>query len=232
MLEKFIEKLSAPLNDGSVNIVCLGDSVTHGCFESGSDMHSHFDVFSSYTVKLHRALHSLYPQKIINVINSGIGGDCAARALSRFDRDVLAYHPDLVIIAFGVNDFGDIPLYLKSLGTMFDTLNDNGIPCIYMTEHMMNTYSAEDTSPSVKEYSKVTAKAQTDGTMDKLFSEGILLAKSKNIAVCDVYSRWKKLNKCGVDTTMMLANRINHPVRSLHDLFVSSLISAIFFENN
>ena len=72
-------------------------------------------------------------------------------------------------------------------------------------------------------------RAQTDGTMDKLFSEGILLAKSKNIAVCDVYSRWKKLNKCGVDTTMMLANRINHPVRPLHDLFVSSLISAIFF---
>ena len=42
----------------------------------------------------------------------------------------------------------------------------------------------------------------------------------------------EKLNKCGVDTTMMLANRINHPVRPLHDLFVSSLISAIFFENN
>ena len=67
MLETFRRKLAAPYTDGAVNIVALGDSVTHGCFESGTDMHSHFDVFESYTVKLHRALHTLYPSKIFNV---------------------------------------------------------------------------------------------------------------------------------------------------------------------
>ncbi|MGN1122571.1 MAG: SGNH/GDSL hydrolase family protein [Eubacteriales bacterium] len=232
MLESFHQKLAAPVSDGSVNIVCLGDSVTHGCFESGSEMHSHYDVFESYTVKLHRALHALYPAKIFNVINSGIGGETAARALARFERDVLAYHPDLVIIAFGVNDFGDAALYLRALEEMFDRLNAAHISCIYMTEHMMNTYVADDTAPSVKDYARVTAKAQTDGTMDALFESGKALAKQKNIAVCDVYAKWKALNRFGADTTMLLANRINHPTRPLHDLFVSSLISTMFFEGN
>ena len=176
MLEKFRKRLSGTFRDGSINIVCLGDSVTHGCFESGGGMHSAHDVFASYTVKLHKALHTLFPSVIFNVINSGIGGETAALALKRFDRDVLAYHPDLVVIAFGVNDFGDRELYLRSLGAMFDILNEHGIPAVYMTEHMMNTYSAEDTAPTVKEYSKVTAKAQTDGTMDAMFEGGKALA--------------------------------------------------------
>ena len=145
---------------------------------------------------------------------------------------MLAYHPDLVIIAFGVNDFGDRELYLRSIGEMFDALNARGISAIYMTEHMMNTYSAEDTAPSVKAYSERTAAAQTDGTMDALFEAGKALAREKNIAVCDVYSKWKHLYEYGADVTMLLANRINHPVRGMHDLFVSGLVSTMFFEGN
>jgi lysophospholipase L1-like esterase len=38
------------------------------------------------------------------VINSGVSGDTAAGALERIDRDVLRFAPDLVIIAFGLND--------------------------------------------------------------------------------------------------------------------------------
>lgn len=231
MLEKFRKRLSGTFRDGSINIVCLGDSVTHGCFESGNDMHSSHDVFASYTVKLHKALHTLFPSVIFNVINSGIGGETAALALKRFDRDVLAYHPDLVVIAFGVNDFGDRELYLRSLGAMFDILNEHDIPAVYMTEHMMNTYSAEDTSPAVKEYSKVTAKAQTDGTMDAMFEGGKALAAEKGVAVCDVYAKWKALHALGADTTMLLANRINHPIRPMHDLFVTSLIDTVLFQD-
>lgn len=230
MLDNFHTRIKESFDKGSVNIVCLGDSVTHGCFESSTSMHSSHDVFSSYTVKLHKALNVLFPEKIFNVINSGIGGDCACRALSRFDRDVLSYHPDLVIIAFGVNDFGDKNAYISALSTMFDTLNEKGISCIYMTEHMMNTFSSPDTAECVKAYSVTTAKAQTDGTMDELFGAGIALAREKNIAVCDVYHKWKKMAEYGVNTTMLLANRINHPLREMHDLFVSSLISTMFFE--
>ena len=57
----------------------------------------------------------------------------------------------------------------------------------------------------------------------------IALAKEKGIAVCDVYHKWKKLHAAGVDITKLLANRINHPVKQMHDLFVTSIIETLFF---
>ena len=47
------------------------------------------------------------------------------------------------------------------------------------------------------------------------------------ITVCDVYSKWKKLAET-TDTTLLLANRINHPTREMHDLFADSLFETIF----
>ncbi len=38
------------------------------------------------------------------VINSGVGRDHTQSARERFENDVLAHHPDLVIIQFGIND--------------------------------------------------------------------------------------------------------------------------------
>ena len=40
----------------------------------------------------------------VTVINAGIGGDTTARAAQRFASDVLAHHPDVAIIQFGIND--------------------------------------------------------------------------------------------------------------------------------
>ena len=229
MFKSLQENLKTSMQESpSCNIVCYGDSVTQGCF-GPHDIHP--TPLDSYSVKLRNALQFMYPEKVINVINSGVAGDTATRALLRFERDVLAYHPQLVIVAFGVNDFGNADAYIDSLGKIFDELNAKNIPCIYMTEHMMNTYSANDTSENIKEYSKVTANAQNDGTMDKLWERGIALAKDKGVAVCDVYHKWKKLHEAGVDITKMLANRINHPVKQMHDLFVSEIISTIFFDN-
>jgi lysophospholipase L1-like esterase len=42
--------------------------------------------------------------KSIRVINSGVGGNTTAMGRARFEKDVLAKSPDLVIIGFGIND--------------------------------------------------------------------------------------------------------------------------------
>ena len=47
------------------------------------------------------------------------------------------------------------------------------------------------------------------------------------VAVCDVYSKWKEMAKTK-DTTLLLANRINHPTREMHQLFADSLFETIF----
>ena len=229
--KKFYDRVSGkiPLGEsGSVNIVFIGDSVTQGCFGAPDDVR--YNRAECYSTKFYSMISVLFPSTVFNIINSGIGGETAAMGLARFDRDVLAYHPDLVIISFGVNDHAEHDKYIASLSEMFDRLAEKDIPCIYLTEHMMNTYSADDTAENVKEYSKITCAKQNDGTMDRIFGDGIALAKSKNVAVCDMYSKWKNLYASGADTTKLLANRINHPVAKMHDFIAYSLISTLFFE--
>jgi len=40
----------------------------------------------------------------LNVINAGVGGNTTAMARARFEKDVLARQPDVVVIQFGIND--------------------------------------------------------------------------------------------------------------------------------
>lgn len=40
----------------------------------------------------------------VRVINAGVGGNSTTDGLDRFDKDVLAHDPDLVVIQFGIND--------------------------------------------------------------------------------------------------------------------------------
>ena len=47
------------------------------------------------------------------------------------------------------------------------------------------------------------------------------------IRVCDCCGKWKKLAETQ-DTTMLLANRINHPTKEMHELFADSLFKMIF----
>jgi len=49
-------------------------------------------------------LRKEFAGKNVDVINAGIGGNTTAHALARFEKDVLARDPDLVIMQFGNND--------------------------------------------------------------------------------------------------------------------------------
>lgn len=50
-----------------------------------------------------------------------------------------------------------------------------------------------------------------------------------NVKVCDCYKEWKKLSETQ-DITYLLANRINHPTKEMHELFAESLFKTIFKE--
>jgi lysophospholipase L1-like esterase len=79
-----------PFADGDT--VCfLGDSITHG-----GSYHRFIELF--YV--------SSQPEKKINIINCGIGGDRADGALKRLDWDVLVHQPTVIAIMLGMNDIG------------------------------------------------------------------------------------------------------------------------------
>ena len=63
---------------------------------------------------------------------------------------------------------------------------------------------------------------------DKYFEEAIKECDQRNIKVCDVRKTWKLMKDNNVDTTELLANKLNHPVRELHYYMAIKLLEKIF----
>ena len=76
-------------------IVAIGSSSTEGIGAS--------DSAHTYPALLANELHERWPQVMLTVFNKGVGGEIASQMLARFERDVLAYHPQLVIWQTGSN---------------------------------------------------------------------------------------------------------------------------------
>lgn len=211
---------------GPITIVALGDSVTHGSLAPSDVM----DYETVYWNRLRKKILSVADFIPVNVINAGIGGGTAYTALARLDSQVLNHNPDLVIVCFGLNDINHpVEHYQQGLRGIFERCMAAGAQVIFMTPNMLNTYVAEDVEDKYREYAAVTAEIQNGGTMDRYMDAGRQVAAEMGVPVCDCYAMWKEKSKTE-DVTMMLANRINHPTREMHELFADSLFRMLFPE--
>ena len=207
--------------EGPITIVVFGNSITHGAL---------LNEINYETVSwnlLRKKILNVRNYVPVNIINAGIGGVSAKDSLSRIDKQVLAHSPDLVIVCFGLNDVnGTLEDYLSSLRIIFEKCITSGVDVIFMTPNMLNTYVADDTEPEYLNYAAITAEYQNSGRMDLFISSAVKLAREINIDVCDCYSKWKELSKTQ-DTTKLLVNRINHPIKEMHELFADSLFEML-----
>ena len=211
------------IEHGPVNLAAFGDSVTHGCVGPGE-----FDYESVWWNRLRRKISAVNPSMPVNAIDAGINGITAKASLGRIGRDVLSHRPDLVVVCFGLNDVnGPLGEYLSSLKEIFRACRSEDRDLVFLTPNMLNTYVAADTEPAYREYAAVTAEYQNGGRMDLYMKEACSLAREMGVTVCDCYSEWKKRAETE-DTTMLLANRINHPVREMHELFADMLFKTLF----
>ena len=209
-------------SEGPITIVAFGDSVTHGAV--GEDEICYETVYWNLLRKKILEIRDYVP---VNVINAGIGGTNATKSVERLEKQVLAHLPDLIIVCFGLNDInGTLEDYLVALRVIFEKCKDSGSDVIFMTPNMLNTYVAEITAPKYLEYAAVTANYQNSGKMDLFMDSAIKLATDMKIPVCDCYHKWKELSKTQ-DTTKLLANGINHPIKEMHELFAESLFEMI-----
>ena len=238
IIKKIAEKSTDLFGKKTPVIAFLGDSVTQGCFEcymDGEDLKTVFDKNSAYHNYLAKILGILFPSAPVTMINAGISGDSSAGGYKRLERDVLPFHPDLTVVSFGLNDAWNgldyIPTYKENLKNIFMSLQNGGSEVIFMTANMMNTklspYLAEGT---IKQVAKGTMELQNNGVVEAYFSAAKEAAAECGVKVCDVYSKWKQMQDNGVDTTSLLANYINHPVREMNWLFAVSLIDCMFQE--
>ena len=95
-LDNPLKRLAQQIAAGqSITIVAIGSSSTAGAGASSSAM--------SYPNRLAVELNELFPQVPITVINRGVGGETMAEMLARFNKDVFAENPDLVLWQVGSN---------------------------------------------------------------------------------------------------------------------------------
>lgn len=225
--DKINMDLNGLIENGPITIVAFGDSVTHGAVAAGE-----INYETVYWNRLRQKLNQFRNYIPVNVINAGIGGITAKNSLERMDSQVLTHNPDLVIVCFGLNDV-NFPLedYLSALRVIFERCLEREIETIFMTPNMLNTYVAEGTNKVHWDYAHVTAEMQNSGKMDLYMDSACALAKELGVAVCDCYKKWKELSKTR-DTTMLLANFINHPTKEMHELFAESLYEMILGEES
>ena len=212
---------------GPITIVAFGDSITHGAAAPDE-----MDYETVYWNVLKKKIYALRDYVPVNVINAGIGGISAKASLERMDSQVLSHNPDLIIVCFGLNDVNS-PLedYISSLEEIFEKGLKSGAEVIFMTPNMLNTTVADDTAEKFYEYAIKTAKMQNEGRMDMFMDAAVSLAGRMNVKVCDCYKEWKKLSQTQ-DVTYLLANRINHPTKEMHELFAQKLFETIFEEKD
>ena len=236
-IERIIEKQKDNFENKPATIAFLGDSVTQGCFElyvkKDGNLETYFDKNCAYHNYLAKIFAVLYPSVPVNIINAGISGDSAPHAAKRVERDVLSYNPDLVVVCFGLNDVNlgvdGLEQYKEALDNIFTKLEENGTEYIFMTPNMMNTeVSCHLDTELFKGIAENTMKLQNGGVMDMYMDAAREVCKKHNAPVCDCYKKWKTLEKCGADTTELLANKINHPLREMNWLFAYSLAETIF----
>ena len=224
---RIVEKLQMDINglmeNGPINIVIFGDSVSHGSFDSDE-----IDYEAVYHNRLKRKLNAVRNYVPVNVINASIGGLTARASLPRLDRDVISHHPDLVIVCFGLNDVNtELDDYLDALKTIFDRCREAGTDVIFMTPNMLNTSVCLAPDAKYYEYAHKTAEMQNGGRMDKYMNAAVKLANCLGVTVCDCYAIWRKMSETQ-DITNLLANKINHPTREMHEPFARELFKCIF----
>lgn len=223
--EKIMLDTDGLIKHGPINIVIFGDSLSRGA------MNGYFDQKNVYWSLLWQKLVDYRNYMPINIINEAVGGTSANGSLKRLERAV-TYHPDVAIVCFALNDVNhDIERYTNALAVIFERFKDAGAEVVFMTPNMMNTYVAEGTPEKYLEYAKKTADMQNGGRVDEFIEAARRVAAEHDVAVCDCYAKWKELAKTQ-DTTLLLANRINHPSPEMHRLFADELFKVLIGEDS
>jgi lysophospholipase L1-like esterase len=156
-------------------MVLLGDSITDG---------------GTYGLLIAQALGAAAPV----LVNAGIGGDTAAGARARLERDVLAYAPALTSISLGINDtMRDVPedAYQADMRAIVAALRAADItPVLFTLTPLGPTHAAREASRAAKNAFLRATAAETsaplveiDAAMRQAQTDGIAVLEPDEIHI-------------------------------------------------
>lgn len=186
-----------------VTVVAHGHSVPAGYFVTPK-----VDTFNAYPHLLHVGLKERFPHAIINVIVTAKGGEQSEQGAARFDQDVLAHRPDVILIDYGLNDRA-LPLDRaeKAWTSMIERAKAKGIPVILLT-------------PT----GDLAVDINNDGDDLNQRADQIRgLAARHGVALVDSYAAFKAHVNAGHKLAELMSQR-NHPNRQGHDIVAAKLL--------
>ncbi|MEQ9407966.1 MAG: exo-alpha-sialidase [Fuerstiella sp.] len=211
-------------------IVMFGDSTT--AERPGA-------VRKVYAVRVTERLQSV--GSTLGVVNAGIGGNSTRDARRRFQKDVLAHKPRLIVMQFGINDSAvdvwksppattsRVPLaeFTQNLTTMIREARKNGSKVILMTTNPLRW------TPRLKElYGKPPYQPEADDGLDTPTLSGYnnavrQLSEELSVPLVDVHTAWHTYaakKKMSVDELLLDGM---HPNDKGHQLVTELLIPVI-----
>lgn len=102
--ERLPELMNKLKTNQRLNLVYYGDSITVGCNASGWNdfpIPPYMPIWTDLVTKL---LEEAYQNHNINAVNTAVGGTNSKWGIDEMEERLLAYEPDLAMLAFGMND--------------------------------------------------------------------------------------------------------------------------------
>lgn len=205
-LPRSIAKLKAKQ---PLNIVLLGDSISTGCNASGWCKNPPFQP--PFQDLLAMNLEAVYGGKVA-LTNLAVGGTGSAWGLTRMDK-VIETKPDLIILAFGMNDACSVPTeaYQANTKAMIDAVRKS-LPeaeFILIASMLGN-----------KEWA--TMRQEMFGP----YRDALSQLCGPGIALADMTAIWTELFKRKLDRDMT-GNGVNHPNDFGHRIYAQILSSLL-----
>lgn len=200
-LTKTRKKLQA---GGPFKIIAFGDSISTGCETSSEDLRFQ----NLYAAELEKR----FPKAAITVEMGATGGDTTQNGLDRIEEKVLSRSPDMVLLAFGMNDhnvagFGvALDAFEANLRKMIDMIRQRTDADVLLLSTFPPNPDWAFGSHQMEKYAQATERA----------------AKETKTAYADVYSVWMKA-LARKDAPSLLGNNINHPNDFGHWLYLQAL---------
>ena len=208
---KYLPKTLKALKEGKpIRYVAYGDSITAfgGCTDIENTM---------YYYRWVHHLENKFKNAKVTIINGATGGDTSAEGVMRLEEKCLKENPDLVSIAFGMNDNNTISgidqaKYEELLQNMVDRIKAQNPNCeiiILSSFHPRENWFYN--SHQMDEYTKTAEK----------------VAKKNNLAFVNIDKAMEKFFEIKGQPAL-LDNNINHPTDFANWIFYKQMEAALF----
>ena len=203
-LPRSLKKLRS---DETFQVVTLGDSITEGYNASGFAKTQAPRNQPAYAEGFVRLLDQAFPGKV-TLSNLGVAGRTAGWGLKQLDR-VIAEKPDLVMIAFGMNDPVSSEQFQKTNLEILTHLQKE----IPQTDLIF--VSGMNNNPAWRDPTKIPG-----------FREALKAIVRPNVILADITTPWEKL-LTRKNFSDLSGNNVNHPNDFGHRLY-SEILFSIF----